>query len=79
MLMETSSPDRSKLGKLSEEITDLQKQLRDKRIDFRLSAKEIAPELGRGLGFRQGCGQGGQKNHQGQGRHHGNGNRYQNN
>ncbi len=55
MLMETSNPDRTKLGKLSQEITDLQKQLMNKKIDFRLSAKQIAPELGRGMGLKQGC------------------------
>lgn len=58
MLMETSDPDRTELSKLSQEIADVQKQLRDKRIDFRLSAKKIAPELGRGGGFGQGCGRG---------------------
>ena len=84
MLMETSNPDRAKLGKLSQEMTDLQKQLRDRQIDFRLSAKEIAPELGKGMGFRQGCsncpGQGGQKGNRGQGqRGNQGGNQYQNN
>ncbi|MCP4721845.1 MAG: periplasmic heavy metal sensor [Desulfobacteraceae bacterium] len=32
MLMETSDPDRAKLGKLSQQITDLQKQVRDKLV-----------------------------------------------
>ena len=58
MLMETSEPDRAKLGKLSQEITDLQKQVGDKRIDFRLAAKKISPELGMGRGFGQGHGKG---------------------
>ena len=53
MLMETSNPDRTKLSKLSQEITDLQKQVRDKGIDFRLDAKKISPELGMGKGSRQ--------------------------
>ena len=69
MLMETSEPDRAKLGKLSKEITDLQKQLRDKQIDFRLVAKKISPELGMGRGFGQGHGKslkrGGQRGCQG--------------
>ncbi|MBT3178772.1 MAG: periplasmic heavy metal sensor [Desulfobacula sp.] len=56
MLMQTSDPDRAKLGTLSQEITDQQKQIRDKRIDFRLAAKKIAPELGMGKGFGQGRG-----------------------
>ena len=71
MLMETSEPDRAKLGKLSQEITGLQKQVRDKRIDFLLAAKKIAPELGMGKGFGQGrgnwSGKGGQGGCQGQG------------
>ena len=71
MLMETSNPDRAKLDRLSQEITDLQKQVRDKRIDFQLSAKKISPELGMGAGFGQGHGRwskrGGQGNWQGQG------------
>ncbi|MDA3789168.1 MAG: periplasmic heavy metal sensor [Desulfobacula sp.] len=71
MLMETSEPDRAKLGKLSQELTDLQKQIRDKRIDFMLAAKKIAPELGMGKGFGQGrgewSGRGGQRGCQGQG------------
>ncbi|WP_299979743.1 periplasmic heavy metal sensor [Desulfobacula sp.] len=71
MLMETSDPDRAKLEKLSREITDLQKQIRDKRIDFQLDAKKISPELGMGKGFRQGPGKwskrGGQRGFQGQG------------
>ena len=56
MLMETSDPDRAELEKLSQEITDLQKQVRDKRIDFQLGAKKISPELGMGRGFGQGRG-----------------------
>lgn len=56
MLMETSNPDREKLSKLSNELTDLQGQVRNKGIDFRLNAKKITPELGRGAGFGQGMG-----------------------
>ena len=72
MLMETSNPDRAKLEKLSGQITDLQKQVRDKQIDFRLAAKKISPELGMGRGFGQGRGKGlkkggGQRGFQGQG------------
>ena len=83
MLMGTSDPDREKLSKLSQEIADLQKQVRDKGIDFRLNARKIAPELGRGAGFGQGCGrwsgQGGQRGFHGEGMgYHGEG-RYYNN
>ena len=65
MLLETSSPDRAKLAKLSDDILALQKELRDKRIDHILKVKEIAPELasmgmGRGgFGKGSGCGKGG--------------------
>ncbi len=65
MLMETSEPDRAKLGKLSQELTDLQKQIRDKRIDFMLAAKKVSPELGMGKGFGQGRGEGSGRGDQG--------------
>jgi len=58
MLMETSNPDRAELGKLSQEISDLQKQIRDKKIDFLLAARKISPELGMGMGMGKGFGQG---------------------
>jgi len=71
MLMRTSNPDRAKLGKLSKAITDLEKQIRDKRIDFQLDAKKISPEIGMGPGFGKGRGErfgrGGQRGCQGQG------------
>ncbi len=51
LLLETSAPDKDKLSALSQEILDLQKQLRDKRIDFVLDAKKISPELGMGMGM----------------------------
>ncbi|MDA3915714.1 MAG: periplasmic heavy metal sensor [Deltaproteobacteria bacterium] len=83
MLMETSNPDRDKLSKLSEELTDLQKQVRDKGIDFRLKARKIAPELGKGAGFGQGCGRGsgkgGQRGSHGEGMGYHGGGRYYNN
>ena len=66
MLMETSEPDRAKLDKLSQEITVLQQQIRDKRIDFKLAAKKISPELGMGRGFGNGSTKGGQRGCQGQ-------------
>ncbi|MCD4720628.1 MAG: periplasmic heavy metal sensor [Desulfobacula sp.] len=71
MLMEISDPDRTKLDKLSQEITDLQKQVRDNWIDFRLAAKKISPELGMGKGFGKdrgkGSNRGGRRGCQGQG------------
>ncbi|MCP4021336.1 MAG: periplasmic heavy metal sensor [Desulfobacteraceae bacterium] len=57
MLMETSDPDKAKLSGISNQIADLEKQIRDKRIDFMLEAKKIAPELhmmtGRGFGGKR--------------------------
>ena len=53
-LMETSSPDREALGQLSQQMLDLNKQLMDKRIEFQLEAKKIAPELSFGKGFGKG-------------------------
>ena len=80
MLMETSDPDRAELDKLSQEITDLQKQVRDKQIDFRLEAKKISPELGMGRGSGRGCGKGFARDGQrGCGQGQGNGWRQQNN
>ncbi len=45
LLMETSNPDKAKLESLSNELLDLKKAVEDKRIDFVLEAKKIAPEL----------------------------------
>jgi zinc resistance-associated protein len=61
LLMETSSPDRNKLQDLSEEMLDLQKQVRDKMIDFQLEAKKISPELMMGSGFGRGWGKDGNR------------------
>lgn len=44
MLMETSSPDRTKLDALVQEMTDLRQLMFGKGIDFQLEAKKIAPE-----------------------------------
>lgn len=56
LLMETSSPDRAKLGTLFEAMDGIRKQIREKFIDFRLEAKKIAPELALGKGGRDGRG-----------------------
>ena len=45
MLMETSNPEKAELQALSDEIMGLKKAMADKRIEFALKAKEIAPEL----------------------------------
>ena len=67
MLMETSDPDRAKLTQLSNEILELEKGIMDKKIDFRLEIKKIAPELSnhRGGGFGKGRGMWSSDNNQG--------------
>ncbi|MFH2060330.1 MAG: periplasmic heavy metal sensor [Pseudomonadota bacterium] len=67
MLMETSDPDRTKLAQLSNEILELEKGIMDKKIDFRLEMKKIAPELSslRGGGFGKGRGMWSSDNSQG--------------
>ncbi|MBF0376266.1 MAG: periplasmic heavy metal sensor [Desulfamplus sp.] len=52
ILMETTSPDAAKLHTLSSEITELKKQLMDKKIDLALEAKKIAPEIDLPIGFQ---------------------------
>ena len=60
MLMETSNPDRAKLDTLSDDILALKKAMVDKRIDYALKAKEIAPELNlMAFGRHHGSGKGG--------------------
>ncbi len=61
LLMETSTPDRAKLSKLSGEILDIEKQLNEKQIDFMLSAKKISPEIALGAGFGRGHGKSGKR------------------
>ena len=61
LLMETSTPDRAKLSKLSGEILDIEKQLNEKQIDFMLSAKKISPEIALGAGFGRGQGKSGKR------------------
>ncbi len=56
MLMETSDPDRAKLSTLTQELSDLQRQMAEKRIDYQLEAKKIAPELTTSMGYGKGRG-----------------------
>lgn len=60
MLMETSNPDRAELIKLSKAVNEIENRIMEKRIDFVLAAKKVAPELkfapGSGQGLRVGCG-----------------------
>jgi len=60
MLMETSNPSKDKLAALSDEVLELKKAMADKRIDFALKAKKIAPELNlMAFGRHGGMGKGG--------------------
>jgi zinc resistance-associated protein len=84
LLMETSAPNRSELSRLTEELSDLTRQLQENRIDFMLAAKKVAPELrfgqNMGKGYHKGYGKGncpkgfsGKGYDQNQGRRHGGG------
>jgi zinc resistance-associated protein len=80
LLMETSAPDRAKLSRLTEELSDLTGQLQENRIDFMLAAKKVAPEIrfgqGMGKGYDRGnCPRGfsGKGSDQNQDRRHGGG------
>ncbi|HUU39704.1 MAG TPA: periplasmic heavy metal sensor [Desulfatiglandales bacterium] len=49
-LLDKSTPDTDKALSLQKEISDLEAKLAQKRLDFRLEAKKIAPELELRLG-----------------------------
>jgi len=69
-LLESSDPDATKVKALQKEISDLKAKMADKRVDFELEARKIAPNArfgrGEGRGYSQGYGRG-----YGMGRHHG--------
>ena len=69
ILMQTSSPDKETLSGLISEIGDLKKIMMEKRMNFALEAKEIAPDVNfpagcRGLGMKGGMGCYGQGSNQ---------------
>jgi zinc resistance-associated protein len=45
ILLNTSSPDAAELKKLAGEIADLKAEIMEKRIDFMLNAKKVAPDF----------------------------------
>ncbi len=51
IFMETTSPDKAKLKALSNELTELQKQVTEKKIDLTLEAKKIAPDINMSMEF----------------------------
>lgn len=50
------TPDTKKASKLQSEISDLKKQLDQKRLEHRLEVKKINPQLGAGYGYGRGQG-----------------------
>lgn len=64
ILWQTTAPGKDELLALNRQISDLKSQMAEKRIDFMLKAKEIAPDvdLGPGPGFGQKCGKRGSFN-----------------
>jgi Spy/CpxP family protein refolding chaperone len=67
ILMTTSKPDAGKVKALQKELSGLQSQMAEKRIDLALEAKKIAPEarMGRGYGMGFGRHKGGYGHHRG--------------
>ena len=69
-LLDSANPDANKVKTLQKEISDLKAKMADKRVDFELQARKIAPNArfgrGEGRGYSQGYGRG-----YGMGRHHG--------
>ena len=74
ILLDTSAPDAAQLKRLSGEIADLKAKIMEKRIDFMLNAKKVAPDFRFGAyagfgGMHQGkrgyCPYGGGMNFQG--------------
>lgn len=55
-VMEASTPDVERAKALQKEITDLRAKLSDKRLDYELEARKIAPEAGTKYGRGYGRG-----------------------
>lgn len=64
-LLNTSNPDPEKLRALQKEVSDLKGKMAEKRLDFELEARKVAPDARLGRGYDQGYGPG-----MGYGRHH---------
>ena len=56
ILLNTSNPDTEKAKALQKEISDLRSKLAQKRLDFKLERKKIAPDQGYGRGYGRGYG-----------------------
>ena len=59
-LLDSETPDVNKVKTLQKEISDLQAKMADKRVEFELQARKIAPNarFGRGYGRAYGMGYG---------------------
>jgi zinc resistance-associated protein len=69
-LLDSSNPDATKVRTLQKEISDLKGKMADKRVDFELEARKIAPNARFGRGYGKGSGQGYGRGY-GMGYHHG--------
>ena len=69
-LLNSSNPDPKKAKGLQREISDLKAKMSDKRVDFELKARKIAPNARSGRGYGKGYGRGYGHGHGG-GYHHG--------
>lgn len=71
-LLNSSNPDPKKAKGLQREISDLKAKMSDKRIDFELRARKIAPNARSGRGYGKGYGRGyGHGHGYGMGHHYG--------
>ena len=61
-LLDSTNPDANKVKILQKEISNLQAKMADKRVDYELQARKIAPDArfgrGEGRGYGQGYGRG---------------------
>jgi zinc resistance-associated protein len=57
-LLNSSNPDPKKAKGLQREISDLKTKMSDKRVDFELKARKIAPNARFGRGYGKGYGRG---------------------
>jgi zinc resistance-associated protein len=69
-LLDSSNPDPKKAKGLQREISDLKAKMSDKRVEFELQARKIAPNARSGRGYGMGYGRGYGHGY-GMGRHHG--------
>jgi len=69
-LLDSSTPDPKKAKDLQREINSLKAKMSDKRVEFELQARKIAPNARSGRGYGMGYGRGYGHGY-GMGRHHG--------